>query len=236
MWTPPDGGQAVPESLTQLLLSFSSFPTQETEIWTTHQHEQYEVGDTDSGGGTSVEAEYQRRPQFTTGAGDEQEEAVDTVFDAENRINGDVGNGSLFPDAQTQRQSDGEQEEFEWPTPTPDDEGETGSVATKVSVHLFPRGMEANTTNPIHSQMSDQEQCTWKRRIRLGKIPDQREPKRGRVCALEKAMRSYVDRKCILRKDDQHLEVRERKLYVEEFCSCWSINAHVREALPETAV
>ncbi|KAE8797049.1 hypothetical protein D1007_27835 [Hordeum vulgare] len=32
-------------------------------------------------------------------------------------------------------------------------------------------------------------------RIRLGKIPDQREPKRGRVCSLEKAMRSYVDRK-----------------------------------------
>ncbi|XP_044947010.1 protein FAR1-RELATED SEQUENCE 8-like isoform X2 [Hordeum vulgare subsp. vulgare] len=55
--------------------------------------------------------------------------------------------------------------------------------------------MEATTTNPIHSQKSDQDQCTWKRRIRLGKIPDQREPKRGRVCSLEKAMRSYVHRK-----------------------------------------
>ncbi|KAE8787447.1 protein FAR1-RELATED SEQUENCE 5-like [Hordeum vulgare] len=31
--------------------------------------------------------------------------------------------------------------------------------------------------------------------FRHGKIPDQREPKEGRVSALEKAMRSYVDRK-----------------------------------------
>lgn len=32
-------------------------------------------------------------------------------------------------------------------------------------------------------------------RIRCGKIPDQRQPKQGRVCALEKAMREFVQRK-----------------------------------------
>ncbi|KAI4993002.1 hypothetical protein ZWY2020_007315 [Hordeum vulgare] len=199
MWTPPDGGQAVLESLTQLLLSFSSFPTQDPELWTTQQHEQYEVEDTDSGerdsgGGTWVEAEYQCRPQFTTGAGDEQEEAVDGS-DAENRINGDVGNGSLYPDAQTQRQSNGEQEEFEIPTPTPDDEGETGSVATKVSVPLLGCDTVPDCQCTIMhcvEKIVNFNLCIlfW---IRLGKIPDQREPKRGRVCALEKAMRSYVD-------------------------------------------
>ncbi|KAE8786714.1 hypothetical protein D1007_39406 [Hordeum vulgare] len=35
----------------------------------------------------------------------------------------------------------------------------------------------------------------WETRFRHGKIPDQREPKQGRVSALGQAMRSYVDRK-----------------------------------------
>ncbi|XP_037438741.1 uncharacterized protein LOC119306686 [Triticum dicoccoides] len=54
---------------------------------------------------------------------------------------------------------------------------------------------QTTTPNQVQSDQSGPHQCPWKRRIRRGKIPDQRQPKQGRVCALEKAMRDFVQRK-----------------------------------------
>ncbi|KAE8795351.1 putative protein FAR1-RELATED SEQUENCE 10 [Hordeum vulgare] len=50
------------------------------------------------------------------------------------------------------------------------------------------------TTEVAKEQPAD-EQVPWKTRFRHGQIPDHREPKHGRVSALEKAMRTYADRK-----------------------------------------
>uniref|UniRef100_A0A8I7BID7 Protein FAR1-RELATED SEQUENCE n=2 Tax=Hordeum vulgare subsp. vulgare TaxID=112509 RepID=A0A8I7BID7_HORVV len=48
------------------------------------------------------------------------------------------------------------------------------------------------TTEVAKEQPAD-EQVPWKTRFRHGQIPDHREPKHGRVSALEKAMRTYAD-------------------------------------------
>ncbi|XP_044972140.1 protein FAR1-RELATED SEQUENCE 5-like [Hordeum vulgare subsp. vulgare] len=197
----PAGMHPQPESLTQILLSFSS-PCEDTNLGHPQEDEEEQVGDVDSEafgskGGSWVRAENRLQPHQTTTY---PSPCLDDEPDPQNgTINGDTELTHFFSDTETQ----GEIQDFEMCSTTPSWVGKNRSgnercdsplVCIQNTPTLF-KWTEATTANLICVQKSGQEQCTWKRRIRLGKIPDQREPKMGRACALEKAMRSYVDQK-----------------------------------------